>query len=348
MKTKIAVALLMLALVAACAQDPTGDATRTEQIRIGMIAPLSGGNAELGEQMIVGAEYAMRDLEGVELIVEDAPLEPGASLNAYRKLRDVNGVDAIIGLGSGVGNALAPAADQDRVLYCGDGVSDSAVVEGKRYVFRHWTTPEAMAERYVEELQDRGIDDIVAIGIQQSGFLAIIDSVEKRAGNIRIERVIVDQGTKDFRTELAKLHDTEADAFLLSMYADELTAVAQQLRQMGFEQPLTSIESFGYLEDVGLFEGGWYVDAASPSTRFAEEFTAIQGRAPRVVEAFTADCVDLLAQALEQGDADEAIAWIESLDGYDGAVGELTYRRGSIESPAVLKEIRDGETVETG
>lgn len=73
---------------------------RTEEagvMKIGFINPLSGGLANIGEDIREGVALFESQHEDLKVIYEDDEFDPKKSLTAYRKLRDVDGVKTIIG-----------------------------------------------------------------------------------------------------------------------------------------------------------------------------------------------------------------------------------------------------------
>ena len=71
-------------------------------VRIGIILPLSGEYGALGENVVKGAQLAMGEYlqghasEKVELIAEDDQLDTKKGLSAYKKLIDLEGINALI------------------------------------------------------------------------------------------------------------------------------------------------------------------------------------------------------------------------------------------------------------
>lgn len=352
----IAIIAMLALTVGACAESPTGEAIAgKETVKIGVIGALSGDSAVFGTNTKAGVEFALDQLNEketryrYEAVFEDDQLDNAKTVAAYHKLKSIDRVDAVIGATSGSGNAIAALAEQDRVLFCSIA-SDPAIVAGRTYVFKHWTTPEAEAQRFIEEVEKEGWRRIVIFEANQQGAKAIFDVVEELAGTrgISVDRHPLDTAVKDARNILLKYRDGEVDAFVLGLLPDNLASIAKQIKEFGFAQPLTTIETFEYLTaDLDLLEGEWYINSADPQRRFTDAYEAATGETPGVMVPNAYDCVNILVKGFEEAGRDPAKAAtvIHTLRDYDGAMGTLYYDAGSIESPAMKKKVKDGKFV---
>jgi ABC-type branched-subunit amino acid transport system substrate-binding protein len=99
----------------------TGFSVKKEKIKIGIMTPITGGLAFLGENIVKSAELARDELgyiERIEFIVEDAGKlgNGGETISAYRKLVDVDKVQIIIdGMTSDGTLAVAPLLEKDKI-----------------------------------------------------------------------------------------------------------------------------------------------------------------------------------------------------------------------------------------
>lgn len=105
--------------------------------RIGLIASLSGFAAQYGVAVREGAELGVEELrkEGhnVELFVEDDQSDPSKALSAYRYLKDIKGIQVLIG-GSWWLRPLAPITERDSLpfLSC-ETMLDNDFIPSKTY-----------------------------------------------------------------------------------------------------------------------------------------------------------------------------------------------------------------------
>src|SRR6185312_257272 len=107
-------------------------------VRIGLVDPLTGVYAALAQNEVVGAKYAVEELNKkggilgrpVELLVEDSANDVGTGVQKTRKLIERDQVSFIIGdVNSGIAIAMAQVTSEKKVLHIVSG-GHSDVVTG--------------------------------------------------------------------------------------------------------------------------------------------------------------------------------------------------------------------------
>src|SRR5580704_2691117 len=117
-RTVAGVLLATLALVAGVGVlVPAGAQKRP--IKIGFLAPLTGGAAQVGRDTVNGFEMYLDEAgdeiadRKVQLIVEDTAGNPGTAITKFRKFVESDRVDMVVGeVFAHIGYALAPKADE--------------------------------------------------------------------------------------------------------------------------------------------------------------------------------------------------------------------------------------------
>jgi branched-chain amino acid transport system substrate-binding protein len=112
--------LLGLALLTGgVAGSPPAAAQAKKPIKIGFLAPLTGGAAQIGRDTVNGFEMYLEEAghqiagRKVELIVEDTAGNPGTAITKFRKLVESDRVDMVVGeVFAHIGYALAPKAEE--------------------------------------------------------------------------------------------------------------------------------------------------------------------------------------------------------------------------------------------
>jgi len=352
-KIILAVAVLLIILFAISASLQQQKQSEKKVIRIGVVTPLSGGAGFIGQGVQKSIELAKEQLGDTkyeyEVIYEDDEMNPKNSLTAANKLINVDGVDAMISVTSGTGNAVSPLTEEKGVLHiC--LASDPNIAKGE-YNFMHWTTPSQENKVFVEELQRRGIDRIAIIFMNQQGNVAIAEDLKDKLNGTGIEVVAeykYNSGEKDFKTILMKAKQKKPDVYLLLAFSPELELIAKQAKELGITQ-LVAIEAFEFTEQPELFEGRWYVQAADATDKFAQDYREKYGEEFTVAGPNAYDAFMLLVRAYENsgtGSNEAALKQMENIDDYSGALGKLTMLKdGIIDSQAVVREVIGGKFV---
>ena len=115
----VAVILIVVGISYFC-KNSNQPASSKEPIKIGVIAPLSGEVASLGENAKNGATLAYDELsenvrQKIQLIFEDDGFQPKNTVSAFNKLVDIDGADVIICFASGPCSSISPLADKKQI-----------------------------------------------------------------------------------------------------------------------------------------------------------------------------------------------------------------------------------------
>src|SRR3989344_2789370 len=328
-------------------------------VNIGAVLPLSGGAGFLGQSaqkaLILAKEQLGDTKYNFEVIFEDDKLSPKETSTAANKLIGVDGVDVIISETSGSGNVVTPLAESSKIIHFGIA-SDINVAKGK-YNFIHWTPPEEENKVFIKELQRRGIKKVAILGVNQQGERVVVDDFKKRIEGTNIE-ITSDQlfnfGEKDFKTIILKAKQTEPEIYLLLASSPELEIIVKQIKEIGIEEPLTSIESFEFTEQPEIFEGYWYINAADTSEEYVNAYKQKYGDNPFLGSGNVYDIFNIIVTAYETAGKDkkgkptmeEVISELENMKEFRGALGQLKMLdEGVVWSGAVVKKVRDGKFV---
>ncbi len=329
------------------------------EFRIGVILPLSGPSASVGQSVRQGIELAFKQLPPdmqahVRLIVEDDSWNPAHSVAAYKKLISSDKINALLVVGSSVGNALAPLVERVKIPMIAIGASDRNVTKGRTFVFSHWVTPEAEAQLLVAEMIRRKYSGIGIICMQQDGLLVICDAVRSAMRSAGIaDKVLLDEsfdrGELDFRSYISKVRAKKVDAIVTALLPGALSSFARQIRHSGFDVQLVGVELFEDASEVkaseGALVGSWYTNIDAPTSSFEESFQKEYGVSPGFGSANGYDSLSLLVQAWQQSKSIDGAALVKSLSStkdYSGAAGTYAVTADNrFNLPAALKEVTD-------
>jgi branched-chain amino acid transport system substrate-binding protein len=328
-----------------------------ETIRIGVVLPLTGGISFLGQagqKSILLAKSQLGETKfNYELIFEDDKLDPKLTSTVTQKLININNVDAMISASSGSGNVVAPVTQSKKIVHIGVA-SDANIAKGE-YNFIHWTTPDEEARMFVEEVQRRNIKTISSISVNQQGTDAIIESVQKHLKGTGTKIAYEGKfnfGETDFKTILLKAKGKNPDAYLIHAFSPELEILAKQAKELGIPE-LIAIEAFEFTEQPELFEGMWYIQAASSSEDFAKAFEAKYNSQPAMASANLYDAFNLIVKSYETAAKDgekpsnqEVAKALSNVRSFNGALGKLkVLDEGIVYSKASVKQVKNGKFI---
>ena len=356
------VGIVVLIVIAIFAFDSL-KTTNTDKptIKIGATLPLTGDVAALGQSSKKAIELALEELDNTkynyEVVFEDDAFKTSQGVTTANKLIAIDKVDVLFSFGSPVGNVVSPIAEQQKVPHINFFASDTKVANGV-YNFLHYTPPYIDTELFVKQLNKRGITKIGIFEIADNpGAAAISQALDKSIENTDIQIVAhpkFNTGTRDFRTLIQGVKDSGAEIYVLQSSSPELETLYTQMRELGINTPVTSIETFEFANDLSLFEGSWYINAADPQQWFVDSYVSKYDEAPKFGAANAYDGVMLVVQAIERAgngktlpSHDEIKDALGDIKSFDGALGDnLKFdENGQLISGAVVRQVVDGKPV---
>ncbi|MBM2817656.1 MAG: Extracellular ligand-binding receptor [Parcubacteria group bacterium] len=198
-----------------------------EPIKIGVILPLTGDAATIGESLKNTITIAIEEINGsggvenrlLEMIYEDGKCGGLASASAAQKLINIDKVKFIIG-GACSGETLgsAPIAESSKVVLLSPVSSSPDITNAGDYVFRNFASDASSGNEIAEAIIDIGHKKVAVISEQTDYSQALRKVFEKRftelSGTITTSETYT-TNTRDFRTQLTKIKNTLPDAIYL-------------------------------------------------------------------------------------------------------------------------------------
>ncbi len=325
--------------------------SESETIKIGIVAPLTGGASVYGTNLVMGAELALKDLAGkkykYELIIEDDNTNPATSASAAQKLINIDKVQAILSVTSGTGNAvkaIAAAAKVPQICLCSD-----LRVAGDGNSFTNILLAPDETKTWLVEARNRGVKTIAILGQNQSGFNLILDSLREQTASEGIT-IVYDEKfettVRDFNTGIAKARAAKPDLVLIGFFPPQLDAIGQQLKNLGVTN-IAGIATFSIGAEPALFNGKWYSDASLADVSFQGVFEKAypDTRFNVRVAPYAYDSFNLLVNGFESG---SVAKYLLDATSYSGKAGVATKKAGesSFHSPIGIWEIKDGKPVQ--
>lgn len=361
--------LIIALLLTACGSNGVnGNAVRDtkrssevakEVVTIGVPAPLTGDAAMLGTGLRDAIELAAKQVQEkntryqYRVVFEDDQLDNAKTVSAFQKMLESDKIKAVITFTSGSSHAVVPLAEATNIPLIGIA-SDPEIVNGKKYAFLHWVTPEEEVRVFAQEVKKHGYKKLALFNTNQQGVLAVREELVRVLGeDIFPVDEVFDPDIKDFRTAILKAEREGVDGYMLNFLPGQLIVSAKQIRELGIEKPLTAIEAFEFEEDpYGVLEGQWFVTADEPANNFVEALQQEYGHAPTVGAANGYDAFNILVAAFEKAgknntnNSDAVVSELLNVQNFDGALGRLSVDADHrVQSMAVVKVMRGGKPV---
>jgi branched-chain amino acid transport system substrate-binding protein len=343
------------------------------QIKVGIIAPLTGSIPVVGQSTKNAAELAVNEVNeagGVDvggrkmeiaLFIEDDEDKEELAVSAAQKLINQSNVVAIIGPQASRNAVPASTiAEKSRIPMISPWSTNPDTTANKKYVFRAaFIDPfqgQVMARFAIEKLgatKAAALYDVASA--YNKGIAEIFRQVFEEAGGQVVAFETYTTGEEDFTAQLTAIRDSGADVLFLPNYYNEVPSQVRQAYKLGVEATIIGSDSWGQLaaEDMADMEGLFFSTHYAPdiasdvAQEFINKYKAAYGEVPDDVAALTYDAFGMLFQAIKsQGKADpESIRnGLTTISQYEGVTGMMEYRgTGDPIKSAVILQIENGK-----
>ena len=310
----MAIAILLGCLVGAFSMA-------AEPIYIGLLCPITGTQAVMGEDLLAGAQMAVDETNAaggvlgrpLELIIEDTEVRPAAGMDAARKLVEVDGVPILTGgFSSGVSLPIEEYCQEQEILYL-LAVPTSPLFRDVGPFCMSVTIVDTFKGKAIAEfaVEDSGKTKFALMFMNNAFGQALkevtVEWLEELGAEILTE-VNYELNKVDYKAELQRLFAKDPEAVIGTWYAKEGLVTAKQAYEMGLldvanvpwyvpEVTTSFAEAIQSIPDA--LEGIKGLDPLEPKELFKEKFVAKMGREP--ITAFAAqyyDAVRMIAMAI--------------------------------------------------
>jgi branched-chain amino acid transport system substrate-binding protein len=342
----ISIFILSLVILVGCVKK------EQDVVKIGAVFPLTGNIAQYGKFWQQGLELALDDAvnqkiigkDKIKLIIEDGQADPKKSVDAFKKLVDVDKVAACVPATSGVTLALKPIANQNKIVLINASAISTTIEDAPDFMFS--VIPSArytgyfLAETAYNKLGKRNAGILYRNDASGKSFY---DNFSKRfqelGGKIIFEDTHEPNAT-DFRTNIAKIKDVRnMDVLFVASWGPEVAYYVKQAAELGANKQVLAYETFytpKVLEIAGSAANGVIFSAPKYDGRqgepIAKEFRE------RIMKKFDQeevnyhiaghyDAMMLLIRAIANGNkTGESIKnYLQNLKEYDGITGKIKF-----------------------
>ena len=327
------------------AGDASGEAGGT--FTIGVIGPLTGGNAIYGTNVANAAQIAVDEINALggdiqfELLTEDDTNDAETAVNAYNALMG-EGMQILLGtVTTQPALAVVPYTYDERVFTLTPSGSGDDVIEGNDNVYQVCFTDSNQGTRSAQYIDENFENPQIAIiyknddqysqGIRDN-FVA---EAENRGMSIVYEGTFTEASQTDFNNQLTAAQSAGADMIFLPIYYTPASVILTQANAMGYEPTFFGVDGMdGILTvdgfDTSLAEGVYLLtpfsaDAEDEATQaFVTEY---QSRFEDIPNQFAADAYDgiyIIYEAIQAAGVTSDMSNEEICDALIAAMGDLS------------------------
>jgi branched-chain amino acid transport system substrate-binding protein len=343
-------------------------------VKIGHVAPLTGGIAHLGKDNENGARMAVDEINAaggvdaggtkvkLELVAEDDKADPKEGTLAAQKLVDA-GVVAVVGhLNSGTSipaskiysdasiTQISPSATNPRYTEQGFKTTFRVVANDNQQgaVLANFAATEMKAKTIAI------IDDRTAYG---QGLADVVERVAKEKNLKIVAREFTNDKATDFNAILTKVRAAKPDVIMYGGMDATAGPMAKQMKQLGIKAPLLAgdgVCSPEFIKLAGDAAGiltcsmaGEAVEKLAKGADFTAKYKAKFNQDVQVYSPYSYDAVYVIADAIKRaGKADRAaITAAMPATNYPGVTGTVAFdEKGDIKGGAIsMFNVKEGK-----
>lgn len=363
-----------LLLGAVCTLALSACSSGNSTIRLGYIGPLTGDAASYGVDTLNGVRIAVDEVNAaggmngrqVELRAEDGRCNGADATSAAQKLINVDKVVAIIGgQCSSETLAIAPVAEAAKIVVISPVSSSPDVTKAGDYIFRVYPSDALKGKAMAAFFTKSGFKKVAMITENTDFCQGIRRSIMGRLPNgvsMAFDET-VDAGTKDYRTLMTRLKDTDFDVFIANGQSDAtVSEMDKQLRALGMTQVIvgTDVSDSATLGQIATeaVEGSFALSVPSLSedntngAAFAKTFRDKYGEAKATLffGALAHDAARLVIQTIGQAGTGEALKnALYQIKGYQGIAGTFSFDQNGdvVGIPFAMKTFKGGKLMQS-
>jgi branched-chain amino acid transport system substrate-binding protein len=231
-----------------------------EPIKIGVILPLTGPSAAIGQEDLKGIQLAIDEAGGkilgrsVELVIADDQNSPNVGLTEVRRLVENEKVSAVVGsLNSAVALAIHAFTARAKVPYISGGIVRDLTDQRKSpYTFRASVAAGQLEGVIAQFVVQNGWPDVILMGSDyaagRDAVAQVGQTIKQLKGNV-VSEVFPRAGETDYAPFFSRLADRKADAVYGFFFGGDTLRFVRQYRSSGLKFPLI-------MTDVALSAGG--------------------------------------------------------------------------------------------
>jgi len=357
---KIILGLVIIALVvwgiysfSQRSQNPVSD----QPIKIGVITGLTGEYAFVGENWKKGVMLAEELYKKanpnsfIELIIEDDGFDTKKGLSAYRKMVDINKIDALINMTTPTINAIYNIVVENGMpVIQGGEQSQEPVDDNIMQIMPGNIFSEIQLGEYVKDMK---LENLAVVYNNDATFLRFFDAFKNGYNGSFDEYKLgsIESGTSDYRTITTKILAKKPSAIVFITIPNDGARLISEILKLSTEKPqfifdLNFQSGFNdykqILGDMNILNGDITMMIASQvSDQFIADWKAKYNEEPGVFADWAYDAYNLLLKTYDPDNSQ----WVKNLKkvDFEGVSGKVTFDETGVRIPDFqIKTITNG------
>lgn len=339
-------------------------------VKMGVILPLDGASAKLGEPKKRAFEIAREQYNAngkrLEVLFQDSQGTPNGGTNAFNKLllnKDINCYYIDL---TTIVNACVPRVNEKKVITFA-GSAEPEITERSNYLFRIFAGGEQEIELMVDYLKNDSISNVFILHTNElygNNSCKYFEKMFAEKGGTIIGKDAYPMNNGDFKSQLAKAKSANPDKIILLGYGNEYATLFRQAVEYNISPDMFVCNLGGSNKTVmelpaELTEGMTFIgprfsylldnDLLEPKMKaFVELYRAKYKENPDFRAAYAYDMVNIFMKIYGDGTKTDAqiMKELKSTKNYQGVSGKISFKEnGDSVTDLVTAEYEKGVMV---
>ncbi len=335
-------------LLAAAATNATAD----QVVKIGHVAPLTGGIAHLGKDNENGARLAVEEINAkgltiggekitLQLDAQDDAADPRTATQVAQKLVDDKVVAVVGHLNSGTSIPASKIYSDAGIVQISPSATNPAYTQqGFKTTYRVVATDAQQGPALANYAQSKGIKSVAVVDDSTAYGQGLANEFEKKAKALGL-KVMSHDATNDkavdFRAILTKIKGENPDAIMYGGMDATGGPFAKQAKQLGLRAKILAgdgvcTEQLSDLagdaaDNVVCSQAGAALEKMPGGAAFQNKYQKRFGQPIQIYSPFTYDAVYIIVDAMKRAnsiDPAKILAVMPATD-YKGVIGETVF-----------------------
>ena len=352
-------------LISLCGCNNTSQ--NNDIVRMGVILPLSGNSAVLGEPKKRAFEIAIEqynaEKERLQVVFEDNFGTAAGGTNALNKMLIWNDFDCYYIDLTPVVNACIPIIDSHKVItFAGTAVAE--VTNQSDYLYRIFAGGDQEIQMIVDYLHKNQVKSVFILHTNELFGTSAYQYFEKLYSSVEDKIVGVDEypmNNGDFKSQLAKAKASNAEKIVLLGYGNEYVTLLKQAKEYSLSPDMfvcnlgganISVMDLPKEYNNGLvFVGPRFayllsIDSLTPKMqKFVDEYKKKYNEIPYFHAAYAYDMITVFMDVYGDGTKTkkQIMSEIKAIKNYEGVSGSISFKEnGDAKTDLVTAQYENG------
>ena len=329
MKKLLCILCMALSL---CACDKKNDNPQNKPVvKIGMMLPLSGDFANLGDATKRAVKMVREDLGNTknhyEFILEDSGADTAKASTIIRKLVFTDKINAVMGYISTTAMVVAPIAQENKIPSVWYVSAPEASVG--EYNFRLYPDISVGTKMLTAKIKSENKKNIAVLyqNVPAMNYLVaeMLPVLKKNLNVVMKETFLPDE--KNFFALLQKVKKAKPDYIILESMPPSGDIFMKQLHDNNINIPVTGYQILGMLNNHNGLDGMWDVDTAQGDQEFINRYKKFGGTSNLYYADYVYTMLMALINGFENASPDNMDEFIAAAARAKSPIGELNVNK---------------------